>query len=397
MSNKKFIYFPSFSAGVQGLYGKKENYTYNGISARFWSDNFPYKPYKNFLLTAGHDYKNIDIRNKFGLSKDCLVFGDSGGFQIASGAIKWDINIRQQIFEWLENNSDIAMNLDIPTRLKYQGKFNECLNISFENFKYFYENQTSKVDFLNVLQGEYNIQIKKWYQKIKEFQFQGWGFGTLNTDRFLFILSLLFKNKEHLKLNNKWLHILGTSKISDFILISQLQKSLNEINSHIQVTTDSSSPNRATAFGNMYYDYNLKDLSFKSYHLKSTIWDKEIPFPYITPFSDILNEKGLTLDKVAQFKTEGYLAMVHSNLYLFLECIDKINLYIDSPKYIQEQVFNKDILYLCDIIDKLVKDENPEKVFLQNEMKIKQICNKLDLIDLTNVNIVENNSLFKIV
>ena len=34
--------------------------------------------------------------------------GDSGGYQIASGAIKWKPELKTQVFEWLENNSDIA-------------------------------------------------------------------------------------------------------------------------------------------------------------------------------------------------------------------------------------------------------------------------------------------------
>ena len=33
------------------------------------------------------------------------------------------------------------MNLDLPPRLKNEGKFQECLDISLDNFKYFQEKQ----------------------------------------------------------------------------------------------------------------------------------------------------------------------------------------------------------------------------------------------------------------
>ena len=42
------------------------------------------------------------------------------------------------------------------------------------------------------------------------------------------VLSLL-NGKEHLNENNKWFHILGISKVSDFLMLNQLQKSLNEV------------------------------------------------------------------------------------------------------------------------------------------------------------------------
>jgi len=35
------------------------------------------------------------------------------------------------------------MNLDIPPRFEYEGKFDECLQISSDNFKYFADNQSS--------------------------------------------------------------------------------------------------------------------------------------------------------------------------------------------------------------------------------------------------------------
>jgi hypothetical protein len=399
--NKKFIYIPSFSAGVQGNSAKK-NHDYKGIPARFWRDDYPFKPYKKFLLTAGHDYKKMDTRERFGLNNGSLVFGDSGGYQIASGAIKWDLSIREKIFQWLEHNSDIAMNLDIPPRINYEGKYDECLKISIDNFKYFYENQSGKTDFLNVLQGNNLNTYQGWYNKVKGFEFQGWGIGGVagSVVRLFNAITVLSKYKEFSKKENKWLHILGVSKVSDFILLNQLQKSLEGIKSDIQVLTDSSTPNRATVFGCMYFGYDLKKMTYISNHFKRDMFSdyKEIiPMPFTSEFSNILNERGLSLNEVCEFGNNGYLAMTHNNLYVFLESIDKINYYMDAPQYLKEQIFDKDILWLCDVIDKIIKDENPEKVFLKNEMRIKQIANKLDLLDVEQQKITTNNSMFKII
>ena len=70
------------------------------------------------------------------------------------------------------------------------------------------------------------------------------------------VLSLL-NGKEHLNENNKWFHILGISKVSDFLMLNQLQKSLNEVGSKVIVTTDSSSPDESVVFGGYYLDYNF--------------------------------------------------------------------------------------------------------------------------------------------
>ena len=92
----------------------------------------------------------MDFRDQLGLDDGVLVFGDSGGFQIATGALKWDKTIRERIFHWLEANSDVAANLDIPPRAKYENRFAESMEISFDNFKWFEKHQSGKTKFLNV-------------------------------------------------------------------------------------------------------------------------------------------------------------------------------------------------------------------------------------------------------
>ena len=99
----------------------KDDKLSSGVPCRFYSDDYPEKfRHKYFLVTAGHYYKKMDIRQQMGLGDDVLVFGDSGGYQIATGALKYSDDLREKIFHWLEANSDVAANLDIAPKTVYE-------------------------------------------------------------------------------------------------------------------------------------------------------------------------------------------------------------------------------------------------------------------------------------
>ena len=95
-----FLYFPSFSTGEFANYALHNKIVGGKITPRFWSEEFP-KEYRHdyFLLTAGHLYKKMDIRKRMGL-ENALVLGDSGGYQIATGAI---IPAAERISAWKVN------------------------------------------------------------------------------------------------------------------------------------------------------------------------------------------------------------------------------------------------------------------------------------------------------
>ena len=57
----KFIYFPSFSAGAMGSSLAKNVKLKNGLSIRFYSEEFPEKyRHTDILITAGHHFKKDD-------------------------------------------------------------------------------------------------------------------------------------------------------------------------------------------------------------------------------------------------------------------------------------------------------------------------------------------------
>ena len=380
MSKKNFIYFPSFSAGAMGNQLEKNLSLDNDMTIRFYSDEFPERyRHREMLITAGHHFKDDDYRNDLGLTDKNLVMGDSGGYQIASGAIKWRLEIRDRIFKWLEHNSDVAMNLDIPPKIKYEGKYEECLQISKDNFKYFADRQSGNTDFLNVIQGTSEYEYMRWYDEVKQFPFQGWAVGGGGRNIYAFmsgVLSLL-NGKEHLKKTNKYFHILGISKVSDFLLLNQLQKSLTEVGSDVIVTTDSSSPDRSVVFGGYYLDYNFKKASFQSINIPKhddTFKDQVFKYlPVSTEFDREYLRDALTWEDTIEWKSQCTTAMRLHNFMVFKEAIDKAEYYVHSHDHILTQVLSTDMYNLLKSLDEMVKNDSPTKVF----EKYKQLYTKM--------------------
>ena len=378
----KFIYFPSFSAGAMGSSLAKNVKLKNDLSIRFYSDEFPKKyRHTDILITAGHHFKKDDYKNDLGLTDKNLVMGDSGGYQIASGAIKWDMSIRERIFKWLEHNSDIAMNLDIPPKIKYEGMYEECLKISKDNFKYFADNQSGNTDFLNVVQGTNDLEYINWYNEMKDYPFQGWAVGGGGRNVFTFmsgVMSLL-QGGEHLKDTNKYFHILGISKIKDFLMLNQLQKSLNEVGSNIVVTTDSSSPDRAVVFGSYYHSYDFKKAVFRSINVpKYDDSFKDQVFkhlPVSTEFDREYLREALTWDDTIEWKGQCTMAIRLHNFMVFKEAIEKAEYYVHCHDYIKKQILSNDMYELLTAIDAMVKNDNPRQVFEKYKPLFKRLSN----------------------
>ena len=377
-----FIYFPSFSAGEMGSNFVKNHQFRNGMTIRFYTDEFPKEfQHKQLLITAGAHMTVQDYKNKMGLTDDNLVMGDSGGFQFASGALKWDIKYRDKIFNWLSVNTDVAMNLDLPPRLKNEGKFQECLDISLDNFKYFQEKQDGSTKFLNVVQGDDEHTYKHWYNKVKDFDFNGWGIGGAGGSLYRFMSGIyaLLQGKEHLNPRNEYFHILGTSKIRDFLMLIQLQKSLEDIGSKIVVTTDSSSPDRAVVFGSYYLNYNFKKATFQSINVPkydNTFENQTFKYlPVSTEFDKEYLREALTWDDTIGWKGQCTMAIRLHNFMVFKEAIEKAEYYVYSHDYILKQILSNDMYELLMTLDKMVKSDNPRIIFEKYKPLYKKLSN----------------------
>jgi hypothetical protein len=367
--NKRFIYFPSLSAGSMVSAFKKDMKFESGDPVKFFDSRYPEKwrhPY--FLITAGHHYKKMDFRDQLGLEKDVLVFGDSGGYQIATGALPYSNELREKIFHWLEANSDVAANLDIPPKTKYKNKFAECADISFDNFAWFEKHQSGKTKFLNMLQGSNAEEYTWWYHKFKHFNFQGWAIGgPQKLVDFMFALSLMLKEKEFENTNNEYLHLLGISKISDFFILATMQKLMNKhYGGRITVTTDSSSPGQYPVFGTYLHSTNYKTQTFSElYFPKNAEYRRQahirqgktgdvtgidmkqhVPCMLGCPAcADFTYEflGGKTDAGLDRYSQEAMPRMVVHNTHLYVRAAEEINQMVDSHVELLETVVPKDL------------------------------------------------------
>jgi len=241
--------------------------------------------YKYNLYSAGHACLDLE-RSKtlesmiWNRSPGTVVLGDSGGYQIASGTghvkLDWkDLNseksnaTRKAVLDWHEALCDAAMTLDVPTRavdnyLKTGIKsFDECLDATIINLKYIDKHRQGpeKCRFLNVLQGRTDEETEVWYQKVKDFEFEGWAFAGVNAYGLHSTLKKLIKLRDDNKLNKRqnWIHILGNTRMLNAGPFTQIQRAVRkhmDIQDFI-VSYDSASSFLAVAKGQGYTGFTM--------------------------------------------------------------------------------------------------------------------------------------------
>jgi hypothetical protein len=361
-----FTFIPSVSAGY--LYGGilADRQFKNGLSYDYYNYQGKFSnPY--FLITAGHFYKKDQYEvGKFFNNNNVEIFGDSGGFQIKTGNLKWADDLPLKILQWLERNSTIAANLDIPPGSA--GFSNtEVRDMSYQNFKLFHEKQSGKTKFLNVLQGSDYNTYNSWYKFVSEFtDFYGWCIG--NRSSILNIITsyyVLLRNKEHLR--SGVFHFLGVSSPLSFLIMAHMQNELNNLGLNIKIYSDSSSPNLAR-FGTYYTGINLNSLAWKSIHvpylrkekenlsaLNLEIYNNPYKFPLLTQFDkevflDLFDPKDL-YDHNERFGS----ALILRNIYVYKEVADELSELSKLPFYYRKDVFNEEIATLGEVVIKMTR------------------------------------------
>jgi len=276
------IYLPalqkSYFASSSKTHSEDENWLYELCEQHdFLKENqLFYYPYA--LMSTGHinlatkDGKfHEDMYRKRDRTKTILV-GDSGGYQIGSGAwpADWtneDDNAayvkRTMILEWMDKFCDYGITLDVPPWLidhetSDSSKcytFSDCVGATKINHDYWIENRTGACKFLNVLHGQNKSDAWSWYQTFKHYSdpkqyadkaFDGWSFGGHYkgwmphiTD----VLVQLFHDGLLAQGKHDWLHFLGVSTLPAAVTLTCLQRALRKfINPKITLTFDSSSP-----------------------------------------------------------------------------------------------------------------------------------------------------------
>lgn len=228
-----------------------------------------------------------------GRQKDITtILGDSGGFQIQTGAIKFEGDkTRNRMMKWLEDNCDWSMILDFPTGgiqignidqhlkrlesdqwlrdtlgnivldkagnptpnplpdwgnkaaldaliIKNGADVNDinvrlfyaCMLQTIINNDYFVNNrEPGATKFLNVVQGRNESESKIWYDNVKHYPFEGWSLASHHKENFKMSLERIINMRDdNLLADRDWMHFLGVGKFQNGCVYTTIQRQVRE-------------------------------------------------------------------------------------------------------------------------------------------------------------------------
>ena len=337
-----------------------------------------YFTYKYGLYSAGH--AQLDLNKSLTQESmiqqrdraNTMILGDSGGYQIGKGVLKFDWldfegkaanKTRQSILEWLELTADWSMMLDVPTwacdhihspktGLK---TFDDCLDKTKFNNKYFLDNRLGQTKWLNVLQGSDWDTAEKWYNGVKEFSdpavwgdkaAEGWAFGGANMCKMDITLKRLMTLREDGLLEGKnWIHFLGTAQLDWSCYLTSIQRQIRKhINEEVTISFDCASPFIATAHGLVYTN------AVHTPKRWSVIMDKapdnkalagsDVPFPFESELgrrltmADICHYAPGMLNKIGKegktsWDSFAYALMMGHNVYCHIVAVQRAQQLMD--------------------------------------------------------------------
>jgi hypothetical protein len=261
-----------FDRGIEGM--------------NFLNEEEGYFTYKYALYSAGHaqlDLVKSQTQDSMIQQRDranTMILGDSGGYQIGKGILKFDWldfegkaanKVRDDILAWLELTADWSMMLDVPSwacdpaNREKTGltSFQDCLDKTCFNNDYWLSRRLGHTKFLNVLQGSDWDTAEQWYQGVKKFSdtkvwgdkaAEGWAFGGVNMCKMDITLKRLMTMRDDGLLEGKnWIHFLGTAQLDWACFLTSIQRQLRKhINEEVTISFDCASPFVATAHGLVY-------------------------------------------------------------------------------------------------------------------------------------------------
>ncbi|GGF87087.1 hypothetical protein GCM10010924_13500 [Rhizobium wenxiniae] len=333
------------------------------------------------------------VRNE----EETLVIGDSGGYQIQQGTIKFDgDNTCDRILKWLEAHADYSMTLDFPTGGISSGKmephlkrlvadghnieamtaqngqallFNAALHQSLLNLDYFVKHRTiGKTKFLNVIQGRNEAESKIWYDGVKGYDLEGWAFAGVHQKKFSMVLNRLLDMWSDGYLQKaEWIHFLGVSTFPAAYLFTTVLRCIRQVNPSIGISFDTSNA-FTLAVNGLFYASARQDKHVSSaqhYQLPEVAPDNEditlnelcsrlssadvVPKDQLTPWNNIfklpanthIGERVRMSDLLMLRKTgkgrkmtpDGITFLMNHNAEFLLRCFRRLNTNIDNSAH----------------------------------------------------------------
>ena len=345
-----------FDQGIEGM--------------NFLNPDQGYFTYKYALYSAGHaqlDVVKAQDQESMIQQRDrsqTMILGDSGGYQIGKGVLKFDwlnfegveaTKTRQKILEWLEATADWSMMLDVPTwacdhihspktGLK---TFEDCLEKTRYNNKYFLDNRLGATKWLNVLQGGDWDTAEKWYRGVVEFsdpkgpfagkEAEGWAFGGANMCKMDITLKRLMTMRDEGMLTGKnWIHFLGTAQLDWSCYLTQIQRQIRKhINPELTISFDCASPFIATAHGLVYTNAQHTNKRWSVIMDKAPdnklLSESEVPYPFESEFSSRLLMGDIAYYDIGVKKTDEELGLDSKGKQIKFNHLDPLH-YNTIPK-----------------------------------------------------------------
>ena len=263
--------------------------------------------------------------------KDTVIIADSGGYQVASNRLKVrNDQDRNRILRWQEQ-FDVAITLDVPTGPLLNPKpyafanFNDCLSATVKHLVYYEKHKKADIIWLNVLQGNSPKECDVWYDTVRRrFQGQGWAFaGPLRHNFFELLRRILIMLRDGELHEKRWIHILGTSELDTAILLTALQRAINEhVNKKIRISYDTSSPFRNLAWNNAFTipTFNTKGMTMPTRNAPDDAGfiGSKLKWPWPSPLGDRMQMGDFCVPKTKKSKryrdTLSNHMLAHHNL-----------------------------------------------------------------------------------
>ena len=417
-----FIYADLLSKNAEEKYGDRvPPLLPNGLdSLKFLYEDKAMFNYKWGLYSAGHaklDIEKSKVQEAFVQDRPrdkTIILGDSGGFQVAKGILKFDWKnfftpggkndkIRMDILRWLEHTADWSMCLDIPSFSVSLGigvnTVRDCMAYTAYNNEWFVNNRVpGATKFLNVIQGNDIQSADEWFDTMAPFSdpkvygdkaFEGWAMGGEHMRWWKLILHRMIKMRDGGHFDGKdWIHFLGTSALEPAVMLTAIKRELVKINPNLEVSFDSASAFVSVARGLVYteneYDMMRKNPRFgftmdkakdnKKYagNMDRMYADK-VPGEYETfvtktPVMDCYREgdicvRGVDYESKTSWDSLSYVLLMAHNVYQHIEAVQEANRRADAK---QVASIPQNVLEFIDLVPEVFASEKPMEMIQNN-------------------------------
>jgi len=421
------VYLPSLQANYANYATKANNET---TRAKKIPKNFDTR-WLNFLDTnsklwhCGYtlyscgQFDNKQIRTRDIIAErdreNSIVIGDSGGFQLGTGAItskaelehlerykndavaqynNWQqCSFRERTLRWLDRYTDYAMTLDMvlwaaeeyeqPNAKKSQLRklsVQQLIDLSVDNLRYFADNRGQgkrSTKFLSVLQDIGNGTGELWYNAVKDFEFEGFALGS-ETGGMLNSLQWLKRLLNDYKLDrSEWIHTLGKSPPINSVVYTAAQRALRKAlgREDFTISLDSSSPHQLAGKQRKLVVPNNFSSDRKTWKVAG--WtipqdiriardEKHLDFPFASPLSKYMSVNDLMAHDIddSDYFTDVWAEqmLVNHNIYTYHRySIDACDLVFSETKKNHTRV-PTEILEMAELIERYFTAENAGEI-----------------------------------